>query len=113
MESIWDQILSDKKEDDLGTELDFLPNISLADFKKRNMGVLVYSKYLDDEIWFCSNQIIANQILTDDSQTITYTIDELANLIRLKPDVNSLKSIHEAKKMFNNSKAVAIHKKKY
>ncbi len=42
---------SDKEEIDF----DLIPNISLAEFRKRNMGVPVYSKYLDDNIWFCSN----------------------------------------------------------
>jgi len=100
---------SDKEE----IALDLLPNISLAEFKKRNMGVLVYSKYLDDEIWFCSNDKIANQIKSDDPDATTYTVDELINILRLETDVESLKSIHEAKKCFRNSKVVEMKKEKY
>ena len=106
MESIWDQVLNDKKEANESSNIDFIPNISLTDFRKRNMGVLVYSKYLDDEVWFCSNQKIANKIISDDPDSTTYTVDELINILSNKTDMNSLKLIHEAKKCFKNSQVI-------
>lgn len=100
-----DSVINDKSNQD-EIDIDFIPNISLTDFRKRNMGVLVYSKYLDDEVWFCSNQDIASKIISDDPDSTTYTADELMNILSNKTDMNSLKLIHEAKKCFKNSKVV-------
>jgi len=93
---------SDKEE----IALDLIPNISLAEFRKRNMGVPVYSKHLKEKVWFCSNDKIANQIKNDDIYSVTYTVDELVNILHLQTDIQSLKSIHDAKKCFRNSEVV-------
>ena len=38
---------------------------------------------------------------------------EIVRINKLKPDIKGLKSIHEAKKAFKNSKLVETNKKKY
>ncbi|NIP37468.1 MAG: hypothetical protein GWM89_00060 [Candidatus Dadabacteria bacterium] len=98
-----DSAISNKSYQDK-IDIDMIPNISLADFKKRNMGVLVYSEFLQDEVWFCSNDDMAKKIKNDDNDATTYTADELLEMIKLNPSPEGLKSIHEAKKCFKNSK---------
>ncbi len=53
------------------------------------------------------------QIKIDDPASVVYHIDEIVRLNNLKPDIKSLRSIHDAKKAFKNSKVVATNKKRY
>jgi len=130
MESIWDQLLNDKQEDQLEEKYNtnnkekvdeitdkntthFYTNLTLSEIKKRDIAYQVYSKYLDDTFWICSNEKMVEQINIDDPESVVYHIDEIVRINKLKPDIKSLKSIHEAKKEFSNSKVVATNKKKY
>ena len=49
---------------------------------------------------------MVEQTKKDDPQSIVYHIDEIVRINKLKPDIKSLKSIHDAKKSFGNSKVV-------
>jgi len=73
----------------------------------------IYSEYVNDTFWICSNEKMIEQIKKDDPESIVYHIDEIVRINKLKPDIKGLKSIHEAKKIFRNSKVVATNKKKY
>jgi len=113
LESVSNRI---QKEESLVDKLiteDLLPTISLNEFRKRKISALVYSEYLQDEIWFCSEDEIANQIKNDDPNAVTYTVSELIEIEKLKPDIKALKNIHQTKKCFKNSTVVATNKKKY
>jgi len=123
MESIWDQLLNDKQEDQLEEKYNtnnkekvdeitdkntthFYTNLTLFEIKKRDIAFQIYSEYVDDTFWICSNDSMVGQIRKDDPQSVVYHIDEIVRINNLKPDIKSLKSIHEAKKAFGNSKVV-------
>ncbi len=130
MESIWDQLLNDKQEDQLEEKYNtknkekvdeiidkntthFYTNLTLSEIKKRDIAFQIYSEYVDDTFWICSNYKMVDQIKKDDPESVVYHIDEIVRINKLKPDIKGLKSIHEAKKAFKNSKVVATNKKKY
>ncbi len=115
MESIWDQLLKDDNEDqkeDIETP-DFYINLSLSEIKKRDIAFQIYSEYVDDTFWICSNEKMVEQINIDDPESVVYHIDEIVRINKLKPDIKSLKSIHETKTIFRNSKVLETYKKKY
>ena len=72
--------------------------------KKRKIGIEIYSEILNENIWFCSDQEIADQVRRDDPTCTTYTIAEIMNLIKLKPDPEELRRIHSVKEVFTGSK---------
>jgi len=115
MESIWDQLLKDKKEDQNEPieKNNFYTNLSLSEIKKRDIAFQIYSEYVDDTFWICSNEKMVEQINIDDPESVVYHINEIVKINKLKPGIKSLKSIHEAKKCFKNSKVVETYKKKY
>ncbi len=83
-----------------------LKNLSIERFSQLNIGVEIYSKVLDEKIWFCSNTDMAKQIKGDDPTAITYTSSELKRLIELGPSKDFLKKIHDTKTVFNPSKFI-------
>jgi len=106
MESIWDQLLKDKKEDQNEPieKNNFYTNLSLSEIKKRDIAYQIYSEYVDDTFWICSNDSMVEQIKIDDPESVVYHIAEIVKINKLKPDIKGLKSIHDAKKEFLNSK---------
>ncbi len=94
-------------------DCDYFVNLSYSEIKKRDIAFQIYSEYVDDTFWICSNEKMVEQINIDDPESVVYHIDEVARLNKLKPDVKSLKSIHDAKKIFQNSKVLETNKKKY
>jgi len=108
MESIWDQLLKDKKEDQNEPieKNNFYTNLSLSETKKRDIAYQVYSKYVDDTFWICSNEKMVEQMKIDDPESVVYHIDEIVRINKLKPDIKGLKSIHDAKKILINSKFI-------
>ncbi len=46
------------------------------------------------------------QIKIDDPESVVYHIDEIVRINKLKPDMKGLQSIHDAKKVFKNSKII-------
>jgi len=112
MESIWDQLLVDgkveKNEDqkEVIKTHEFDINLSLSEIKKRDIAFQIYSEYVDDTFWICSNEKMVEQMKIDDPENVVYHINEIVKINRLKPDIKSLKSIHEAKKCFKNSQVI-------
>jgi len=92
---------------------DYFINLSYSEIKKRDIAFQIYSEYVDDILWICSNEKMVEQIKVDDPGSVVYHIDEIVKINKLKPDIKGLKSIHEAKKAFRNSKVVVTNKKKY
>jgi len=92
---------------------DYFINLSYSEIKKRDIAFQIYSEYVDDTFWICSNEKMIEQMKIDDPESVVYHIDEIVRINKLKPDIKSLKSIHEAKKCFRNSKVVERNKKKY
>jgi len=86
--------------------VDEVCGISIDEFRKRNIAVEIYSKVLDEKIWFCSNTDMAKQIKGDDPSAVCYTTDELQKLIELNSSKEFLKNIHETKKVFNPSRII-------
>ena len=126
MESIWDQLLSDQLEEKYNTnnkeKVDEIPdkntthfytNLTLYEIKKRDIAFQIYSEYVDDTFWICSNYKMVKQMKIDDPESVVYHIDEIVKINKLKPDIKGLKNIHDAKKKFRNSKVIATNKKKY
>jgi len=130
MESIWDQLLNDKQEDQLEEKYNtknkekvdeitdknttqFYTNLTLFEIKKRDIAFQIYSKYVDDTFWICSNEKMIEQIKIDDPESVVYHIDEIVRINKLKRDIKGLRSIHDAKKIFRNSKVLETYKKKY
>lgn len=83
---------------------DYFVNLSLSEIKKRDIAFQIYSEYVDDTFWICSNDQMVEQITIDDPGSVIYHIDEIVNINKLKPDIKGLKSIHYAKKCFRDSK---------
>jgi len=115
MESIWDLLLKDEKEEQEQsiTSPVFYINLSYSEIKKRDIAYQIYSEYVDDTFWICSNYKMVEQIRKDDPESVVYHIDEIVRINKLKPDIKGLKSIHYAKKVFGQSKLVEINKKKH
>jgi len=104
MSKIWDTILK-KQNHEFEPEITIInfPKLLLSEFKKCNMAVEVYSEFLDEKIWFCSNTDMAKQIKGDDPEAVCYTAVELEKLIDLNPSKEFLKKVHNAKSVFKNS----------
>jgi len=109
------EFVVDEKTTDITEDksIEFYSRLSLYEIKKRDIAFQIYSEYVDDTFWICSNEKMIEQIKQDDPESVVYHIDEIVSINKLKPDIKSLKSIHDAKKVFKNSKVVATNKKKY
>jgi hypothetical protein len=46
------------------------------------------------------------QVKQDDPGAVTYTVDEMRELIRLNPDPESLQAINNTKSVFGNSRLI-------
>jgi len=106
------EFVVDEKRTDITEDksTEFYSRLSLSEIKKRDIAFQRYSEYLDDSFWICSNDEMIEQIKKDDPESIVYHIDEIVEINKLKPDNKSLKSIHEAKKLFKNSKIIMSDK---
>ncbi len=86
--------------------LDSINGIQLSEFKKRKIAVEIYSEVLNENIWFCSNEEIADQVRRDDPSAICYTTSEIKELIELDPDKDLLRKIHDVKSVFEDSRII-------
>jgi len=109
------EFVVDEKTTDITEDksIEFYSRLSLSEIKKRDIAFQVYSKYVDDTFWICSNEKMVEQMKIDDPESVVYRIDEIVRINKMKPDIKSLKSIHDAKKCFKNTKVVATNKEKY
>jgi len=83
--------------------LDSINGIELSEFKRRSIGVQIFSEVLNENVWFCSDKKIADQIQKDDPGAVCYRADELSKLIDLDPSKEFLNKVHNAKSVFKNS----------
>ena len=83
-----------------------LEKLTLKELAKRDIAFQVYSEVLKCEVWFCSNDIMAKQVMRDDSEAITYTADELTRLLKHNTSREELNSINNVKKVLKQSKII-------
>jgi len=83
-----------------------IERMKLSELKDRYMAIQIYSEVLCCNLWLCSNNGMAAQIRRDDPEAVTYTVDELREIINLKPSSEELNAIHIAKSVFPNSQIV-------
>ena len=112
MSNIWNTILK-KQEHEFEARnkpqtVEDVCGISINEFKKRKIGIEIYSEILNENIWFCSNKEMVDQISEDDPTAICYTTGELQKLIELNPSKDFLKKIHNVKTVFDNSRIIEI-----
>jgi len=102
------QFVVDERTTDISKDksIEFYSRLSLSEIKKRNIAYQIYSKFVDDTFWICSNEKMVEQIKKDDPESVVYHIDEIVRINKLKPDIKELRNIHDAKKCFKNSKVV-------
>ena len=113
MNGIWEKILghdtgltNESNTSELAVGIDQTLSMRLSQFAYRNLAVKIYSEILGCELWLCSNVEMASQVKQDDPEAITYTIDEMRELIRRNPTPEDLKLIHNVKSIFEGSKIV-------
>lgn len=73
-------------------------NMTLDDFANADMAIKVYSEVLGKEIYFVSNERIADKI--KDEGLVSYLPDELKNIIKDRPKAEQLIKINIAKEIF-------------
>ncbi len=80
--------------------------LRLSELAKRNMGIKIFSEILGCDIWLCSNEQMALSVRQDNPETVTYTVKEMREILRLRPTPDDIKHIHNAKNVLNGSKIV-------
>lgn len=81
-----------------------IANMPLETFTKANMTVKVASEVLGEDILFVSNDEIAKGL--KDEGLVVYTAQELKAIVKLNPDPEALKRIHEVKQVFKGSEVI-------
>lgn len=89
---------------DCGILTEDVANMPIDAFAKTNLVRKVASKVLGEDILFGSNNRIAKDL--KDEGFIVYTAQELKTIVRLNPDPEVLKRIHEVKQIFPGSEVV-------
>jgi len=72
--------------------------MSLKDFSKGNYAVKVFSKILGKEVFFCSNIVMRDSVR--DAGLTAYLPDELKQIVRSKPDKETMQAIDNVKSVF-------------
>lgn len=91
---------SNVSEHQTSPNIEHLLNLRFSELKNRNLGIKIYSEFIGDEIWLCTNKTIATQLKLDDPISVVYTLDELQILINQSVVKDDLKKLHDAKKVF-------------
>jgi len=97
-----------EKENETLNELGIrqIVNMKLSDLAKRDIALKIHSKVLNAEVWLCSDSEMEKQIQNDDPEAITYSVDEVRELIRLRPTPHELRKINDIKAVFRGSKVI-------
>lgn len=113
MDNIWNIILKKRDIKDqykysyLDNEsIENISRLTLLQLANRDMAIQIFSEVLNCEIWLCSNEEMEDQIKNDDPSTITYTVNEIINLINLHTNPDELRRVHETKETFRGSKVL-------
>lgn len=96
----FEAIIDEQKQKETELSIEEIPSITLAEFARRDMAVEIYSELLNCKLWLCSNDEMTVQIKRDAPGAVCYTVSELRELIRLKPGLESLRSVHDIKVIF-------------
>jgi len=89
-----------------------IERMKLSELKDRDIAIQIYSEVLCCNLWLCSNNGMAAQIRRDDPEVVTYTVDELRELLHLNPNPDDLLAIHNAKSVFLGSRVIESNLKK-
>jgi hypothetical protein len=89
-----------------------IESMELSKFAKRGIAIEIYSEVLGGNLWFCPDDAMATQIKLDVPNAVTYTVNELMELIKLQPNSDELIRINHAKKAFGNSRIIYSKLKK-
>lgn len=85
---------------------DQILQLKLSELTKGDIAIKIHSEILKCEIWLCPSDSIGSQIRRDDPETAIYTVDELRELIRLRPTLEELRYIQNVKSVFSNSRLI-------
>lgn len=91
--------------------IDYISQLRLSELAKRSLAVEIYSEVLGCSFWLCSNELMALQIKEDYPNAVTYTVDEMREIIRLNPTQEDLKRIHNTKSVFPDSRVIEFQLK--
>ena len=83
-----------------------IEQMRLSEIEKRDIAIEIYSDVLCSEIWLCSNEELSAQVQHEDSESVCYIVSELRELNRNCTSPEDLKIIHEAKRVFSNSRII-------
>ncbi len=89
-----------------------IEQMKLSEIENRDIAIQIYSEVLCCNLWLCSNNGMAAQIRRDDPEVVTYTVDELRELLHLNPNPDDLLAIHNAKSVFLGSRVIESNLKK-
>ena len=103
---IIDSVLEKRRMENAKPQKTDISLLRLSELAKRNIAIEIYSELLRCNFWLCSNELIALQIKEDYPDAVSYTVDEMREIIRLSPTPEYLKRINNVKIVFNNSKIV-------
>jgi len=109
MEANWEEYINRECNEKKEYKENLIPlnEMKIKDFAKRSMAIQIFSKTFDEEIWFCSNEEMANKIREDDPESICYTADELIHLNNLNLDKSGIRKLHNLKKTFRGKIALS------
>ena len=64
------EFVVDEKTTDITEDksIEFYSRLSLSEIKKRDIAFQIYSKYLDDTFWICSNEKMVEQMKIDEKK---------------------------------------------
>jgi hypothetical protein len=106
MSKILDMILANEARDakpETGHDLERILEMQLDEFEKGDYSIEVFSGVLGGTVWLCPDSEVAARIRRVDPEAVCYTAAELRHLTVLNPGPESLKSIHEGKRILNGS----------
>ncbi len=114
MSAIWDNILNkiNQSEKDIYVDSFYdssqdtitgISKLTLKELSKRDMAIPIYSKLLNEEIWFCSNQYMIKTVKKDNPKSTCYLASELLKILKTNPNKEHLMKLHLTKKVFEGT----------
>jgi len=88
-----------------------LLKMPLSEIEALDISLEIYSDHLGEVIWFCSNEKQAQKIREQYPEQVAYLISEIKELTVKRASPEHIKALHEAKRVFINSKVLSHTKK--
>jgi len=80
-----------------------ISQLRFSEFSKLDISLEVDSDVLGCTIWFCPNEESASALKAENPKAVTYTADELLEILNLDPSHEDLNRIHCIKTIFKDS----------